>query len=207
LNAFAHANERFSSIVSLYQNSLKVKEKEVLMVNYISGNDLDNTLTGTGDRDRLYGFNGNDTLIGYGGHDALFGGNGSDNLVGGDGIDWLQGATGASAANDRDVLDGGRDRWTDYFVIGNQTSPYYLGSGYATLRNFNPIDDYIVIADNVALSQLRLSLEQISGSGAADTVIRMNGNVVGIVEDVNITGYSLRHNFIQSNQVNQSTWT
>ena len=37
-----------------------------------------------------------------------------DTLLGGEGTDWLQGATGASAANDRDVLDGGRDTARDY---------------------------------------------------------------------------------------------
>nr|RNJ65253.1 MAG: calcium-binding protein [Leptolyngbya sp. IPPAS B-1204] len=177
------------------------------MVNYITGNDSNNVLNGTNNRDRLYGYGGSDSLIGYGGNDALFGGSGSDFLLGGDGIDWLQGGTGSSSTNDRDILDGGRDTWTDYYVLGNQTSSYYTGSGYATLRNFNPAYDYIVVADNFSTARITLSLGQISGSSAADTLIRMNGDLVGVVEDVNIANMSLSVNFIRSNRVNQAIWT
>lgn len=177
------------------------------MVYYISGNDSNNTLNGTNDRDRLYGYGGSDTLIGNGGHDALFGGSGSDSLVGGDGTDWLQGGTGSSSASDRDILDGGRDGWTDYYALGNQTSSYYTGSGHATLRNYNSSYDYIVVADNVSFSQISLSLGYMSGSGAADTLIKLNGELIGVVEDVNIANQAIDYNFVRSNQVDQATWT
>jgi Ca2+-binding RTX toxin-like protein len=176
------------------------------MVNYISGNDSNNTINGTNNRDRLYGFGGNDTLIGNGGNDALFAGSGNDTLLGGDGTDWLQGGTGSSSANDFDTLDGGRDSSMDYYVLGNQTSSYYTGAGHATLRNFNSSRDYIVVADNVSNSQIRLSLGNLSGSGAADTLIRINGELVGVVEDVNITNLPVSFNFLRSNQVNQNIW-
>ena len=172
------------------------------MTNYFSGNDFANILNGTNDRDRLYGYGGNDTLIGNSGHDALFGGNGSDTLLGGDGTDWLQGGTGASSTEDRDVLDGGQDSCMDYYVLGNQTSSYYAGSGYATLRNYNPTYDRIVVADNFSTSRISLSLGQVSGTGAADTLIRLNGDLVGVVEDVNVTGLSLSNILVRSNQVN-----
>ena len=177
------------------------------MVNYISGNDSTNTLNGTSDRDRLYGYGGNDTLMGNGGHDALFGGSGNDILLGGDGMDWLQGGTGSSSADDRDILDGSQDSWTDYYVLGNQMSSYYTGSGYATLRNYDPTYDYIVVADNFSTSRISLSLGQVSGGSAADTLIKLNGDLVGVVEDVNIVNLPLSNNFIRSNQVAQSTWT
>jgi Ca2+-binding RTX toxin-like protein len=195
------------TIASMQPTSRNPFNQGKTMIDYIPGNDSDNTLRGTNGRDRLYGFSGNDTLISYDSDDALFGGDGSDTLLGVSGTDWLQGATGASAANDSDIIDGGQDQSLDYFVISNQTSSYYLGSGDATLRNFNPSNDYIVVADNASFSQISLSLGQMSGSSAADTIIRMNGELVGVVEDMNITGYSIGYNFVRSNQVNQSTWT
>lgn len=176
------------------------------MVNYISGNDSNNTINGTINRDRLYGFGGNDTLLGNNGDDALFAGSGNDLLFGGSGRDWLQGGTGSSSANDFDTLDGGIDSSTDYYVLGNQNSSYYTGAGYAILRNYNAARDFIVVADNVSNSQIRLSLGQVTGGGAADTLIRINGELVGIVEDVNIASLPLGQNFIRSNQVNQNIW-
>lgn len=175
------------------------------MVN-IPGNDGDNTLNGTNGRDRLYGYGGNDTLYGYNGNDALFGGSGHDVLVGGDGVNWLQGGTGSSSAADQDTLRGGRD--TDYYVLGNQTSSYYTGSGHAILQNYNPALDRIVIADDFSTSRITLSLGNRSGSKTtADTLIKLNGDLVGVVEDVNITNVSFSNIFVRSNRVNQATWT
>lgn len=61
----------------------------------------DDTITGSGKSDTLYGFDGNDAISGGAGHDRLFGGDGNDNLNGGDGHDHLWGGAGD------DVLNGG----------------------------------------------------------------------------------------------------
>ncbi len=174
------------------------------MVNYISGNDANNTLNGTSTRDRLYGYGGNDTLCGYSSDDALFGGSGNDTLVGGFGTDWLQGGTGSSSANDVDILNGEQDNSTDYYVLGNQTSSYYTGSGYAILRNFNAALDRIVIADDFSTARITVGIAQRTGNTAVpDTVIRLNGDVVGVIEDASVTSLPL----IRSNRVNQAIWT
>lgn len=61
---------------------------------YISGDAGDNLLSGTPDRDDIFGLAGNDTLRGLGGNDYLVGWDGDDSLVGGSGNDTLLGGTG-----------------------------------------------------------------------------------------------------------------
>ena len=54
------------------------------------GNDLDNTVTGTGKNNRLLGLAGSDTVSGLDGNDTLDGGAGNDSLLGGIGNDLYQ---------------------------------------------------------------------------------------------------------------------
>lgn len=67
----------------------------------LTGNDLNNELLGSTNRDRLYGELGDDTLEGWQGKDSLWGGDGDDSLVGGLDGDFLVGEAGD------DTLDGG----------------------------------------------------------------------------------------------------
>lgn len=67
----------------------------------LTGNDLNNELLGSANRDRLYGEGGDDTLEGGLGKDTLWGGEGHDSLVGGLEADLLLGEGGD------DILDGG----------------------------------------------------------------------------------------------------
>lgn len=60
----------------------------------IDGDDGNNTLAGTNDRDRIRGFDGDDTLKGRKGDDRLEGGDGKDNLAGGPGVDTMIGGSG-----------------------------------------------------------------------------------------------------------------
>lgn len=69
--------------------------------NALWGNDGADTLSGGGGNDRLHGGDGQDSLTGDAGRDRLFGLAGSDDLRGGSGNDILSGAGGA------DRLDGG----------------------------------------------------------------------------------------------------
>ncbi|PSB21797.1 hypothetical protein C7B76_04990, partial [filamentous cyanobacterium CCP2] len=79
----------------------------------------------TGSVNRLIrGTLGNDTLRGEAGNDVIEGYNGFDTLTGGAGA--------------------------DRFVLGNTTTPYYLGSGYALITDFSSAQgDRIEITDNI----------------------------------------------------------
>jgi len=91
---------------------------------FIRGDESDNVLVGTENRDFIFGKAGNDTISGAGGSDFLFGGLGNDTvsgegfrdfvwggpgddlLAGGEGRDWIWGGWGADTMNG----DGGNDR-------------------------------------------------------------------------------------------------
>ncbi|WP_107496286.1 calcium-binding protein [Thalassobius sp. I31.1] len=79
--------------------------EDILAQTVTEGTTGNNTLSGYGNRDNLYGLDGNDTLNGKGGDDVLIGGLGNDTLTGGAGDDFF-------------VLDAnaGTDTITDYNV-------------------------------------------------------------------------------------------
>ncbi|HVR66253.1 MAG TPA: hypothetical protein VMT98_06415 [Verrucomicrobiae bacterium] len=64
------------------------------------GNDLDNTITGTGKNNRLLGLAGSDTVSGLDGNDTLDGGTGNDSLLGGIGNDLYQVDSAADVADE-----------------------------------------------------------------------------------------------------------
>ncbi len=80
-------------------------------VNWVYGQDGDDSMKGRGGRDRLFGEEGNDTLNGGKGRDRLEGGDGNDLLQGLGGIDNLRGGKGddtMEGGDSNDVLIGGR---------------------------------------------------------------------------------------------------
>jgi Ca2+-binding RTX toxin-like protein len=86
------------------------------------GNLLDNTLTGTANKDTLIGLEGNDTLSGLDGNDILIGGDGNDTLNGGNGADLLLGGAGedtltGGAGADVFLYQGLRDHGTSNDII------------------------------------------------------------------------------------------
>jgi trimeric autotransporter adhesin len=80
-----------------------------------TGNELNNTITGHGGTNFLFGETGDDTLYGSGGFDVLNGGTGNDSLDGGDDDDDLYGESGD------DTLDGGTGNNRLYGGTGNDT--------------------------------------------------------------------------------------
>jgi uncharacterized delta-60 repeat protein len=72
----------------------------------LQGDDGDNTLTGTPDRDVIDGLDGDDTIKGLDGRDLLCGGADDDRLLGNDGKDKLFGERG------KDTLKGGKGKDT-----------------------------------------------------------------------------------------------
>jgi Ca2+-binding RTX toxin-like protein len=133
------------------------------IINGTSGND---TLTGLGGTDKLYGQNGNDTLYGEAGNDYLNGGAGND---------YLDGYAGFNSP-DFDTLEGGTG--ADTFVLGNsRQGMFYLGTGQATIADYNFRDDYIQLSGN--RNQYRLTRE------GNDTLVQTSGgDTLAVVKNV-----------------------
>ncbi len=84
-------------------------------LDFVRAGDGDDTVSGRGGADQLYGERGRDTLSGGDGDDLLLGGNGRDTLDAGAGIDTLQGGRG------NDLLLGGEGYNWMYGGAGNDT--------------------------------------------------------------------------------------
>ncbi len=100
-----------------------------------AGND---TLDGWYGSDLVKGNAGNDNLWGYYGDDILVGGSGSDKLYGEAGDDLLIGIENdisSGGTGEYDTLSGGAG--ADTFVLGDAISNFYLGSGFATITDFD----------------------------------------------------------------------
>ena len=172
----------------------------------ISGNSLSNRLEGGAGNDFIFGAAGDDVLLGGTDNDTLDGGLGNDFLDGGTGNDDLLGDTGndrllgksgndvllGEAGNDElngygftfgeiDALVGGSGQ--DRFILGDRSQTFYKdSSSFAIITDFRASDgDKIVLNGNDFYS---LSLGNISGSGALDTLIRLaSGDLVGVIQD------------------------
>ena len=154
----------------------------------ISGNSLNNRLEGGAGNDFIFGAGGNDLLIGGTGSDFIDGGTGNDTLLGNSGNDSLLGGTGNDVLNgygftfgEVDVLSGGSGQ--DRFILGDRSQTFYRdSSSFAIITDFRASDgDKIVLNGNDFYS---LSLGNISGSGALDTLIRLaSGDLVGVIQD------------------------
>jgi murein DD-endopeptidase MepM/ murein hydrolase activator NlpD len=149
----------------------------------ITGNSLNNTLTGLGGNDKLYGQDGNDTLYGEAGNDFLNGGNGND---------YLDGYASKANSPDLDTLEGGAG--ADKFVLGNANQKmFYLGSGQATINDYNFRYDYIQLSGSP--SQYRTPIRQ-----GNDMLIQTAGGdtlaVVKNVTDLSFNVTSTRRDFI-----------
>ncbi len=148
------------------------------ITNGTSGND---TMTGTAGNDKLYGQNGNDTLYGEGGNDYLNGGAGND---------YLDGYSSKPGSPDLDTLEGGAG--ADTFVLGNsRQGMFYLGTGQATIVDYNFRDDYIQLSGK--RDQYHLTRE------GNDTLVQTSGRdtlaVVKNVPDLSFNVTSSRRDF------------
>jgi Ca2+-binding RTX toxin-like protein len=154
----------------------------------ISGNSLNNRLEGGAGNDFIFGAGGNDLLIGGTGSDFIDGGTENDTLLGNSGNDTLLGGTGNDVLNgygftfgEVDTLSGGSGQ--DRFILGDRSQTFYKdSSSFAIITDFRASDgDKIVLNGNDFYS---LSLGNISGSGALDTLIRLaSGDLVGVIQD------------------------
>ncbi len=131
--------------------------------------------TGGSGNDILNGQNTNDTLIGNAGNDTLYGEAGNDYLNGGAGNDYLDGYASRNSP-DFDTLEGGAG--VDTFVLGNsRQGMFYLGTGQATIVDYNFRDDYIQLSGN--RNQYRLARE------GNDTLVQTSGgDTLAVVKNV-----------------------
>lgn len=93
----------------------------------IKNTNKDDLLTGSNDRDALFGGNGNDVIYGRQGHDKIDGGNGDDELYGDQGADELIGQNGNDllvGGSGADTMKGGRG---DDILIGESGKDTYTG--------------------------------------------------------------------------------
>jgi Ca2+-binding RTX toxin-like protein len=157
---------------------------------YLYGEAGNDKLDGQDGDDFLYGGAGRDTLFGNSQNDYLFGGNGKDSLFGGPGNDYLDGANFSAAGNgiagggESDTLIGGAG--ADTFVLGNVNNVYYLGTGHATIMDFNLAQqDKIQIKGNLT-DGYSLQVGDWNNNSVQDTGIFHNGNLIGVVRDANL---------------------
>lgn len=173
----------------------------------LGGNDY---LDGGADNDVLDGGAGNDTLYGGAGFDYLVGGPGNDRLIGGTLDDALLGRTGndilyGGSGNDRltgfgfgpnefDILTGGIEK--DTFVLGDINSVYHLVQGYATITDFSLAQTDKIQIKGLIKDGYSLGLGNWGGGKAQDTGIFYKGDLIGVVQDQNITNLNQNQVFI-----------
>lgn len=95
------------------QNTVAAGFDDLVGIESIRGSFYNDTLTGDGSANFIFGWAGDDVISGLGGNDALSGGDGNDSLSGGDGNDQFHGGNGT------DTCDGGND--TDDFASDEGT--------------------------------------------------------------------------------------
>lgn len=106
-----------------------------------TGSVFSNRIEGNEFANRLDGDQGNDMLIGSLGDDTLIGGGGNDTLDGG-----------GTAAGESDVLSGSSG--ADLFILGETGTTRYLGTGSATITDFNFFEGDIIQLNGSATYRL-----------------------------------------------------
>jgi Ca2+-binding RTX toxin-like protein len=151
----------------------------------LSGLDGPDVLYGGPGWDDLSGGSGNDKLYSNGDGGWMFGGSGNDSLTGGTAFDYLDGASdgrnGLASGTEFDTLTGGVGG--DRFVLGDFSGVYYLGNGHATITDFSLAEGDIADGYSVGLGNW-------GGAATQDTGIFFKGNLIGVVQDQNITNLS-----------------
>lgn len=161
------------------------------------GND---TFYGSFGDDALYGETGDDLLFAFGddgfassyssvtfdkgeGSDFFYSETGNDILLGEPGNEFLVGGGG------NDTLEAGVE--ADTFILGDSSSDLYQGSDYALITDFKYWQgDKLQMrgsASQYSESDLNLGV----GTGALDTGIYQNGNLVAVLQDVSGEGFIL----------------
>jgi Ca2+-binding RTX toxin-like protein len=169
----------------------------------LDGGINNDVLDGEAGNDTLYGGDGYDYLVGGLGNDYLVGGTLDDALLGGTGNDLLLGENGNDqltgygfGQNEFDTLTGGIEK--DTFVLGDikSNSVYYLGNGYATITDFSLAQTDKIQIKGLFTDGYSLGLGNWGGSNAQDTGIFYRYDLIGVVQDQNITNLNPNQVFI-----------
>ncbi|MEG4167010.1 MULTISPECIES: calcium-binding protein [unclassified Microcoleus] len=170
---------------------------------YLDGGFNNDVLDGGVGNDTLYGGVGYDYLVGGPGNDRLIGGTLDDALLGGTGNDILFGGSGKDiltgygfGQNEFDTLTGGMEK--DTFVLGDikDNSVYYLGKGYATITDFSLAQTDKIQIKGLIQDGYSLELGNWGGSNAQDTGIFYRYDLIGVVQDQNITNLNPNQVFL-----------
>jgi len=159
------------------------------------GGEGSDKLYGGTQKDLLYGGAGNDKLYGEAGDDRLYGETGNDILTGDIGKDYLNGF---GSGQEYDILTGGTEG--DTFAVGSprNNSIQYLGSGYATITDFNTVQgDKIELLDLVdSNNQYSLGAGNWQGTNALDTGVFYKGDLIGVVQDTTNVSFQKDFTFV-----------
>ena len=134
----------------------------------ITGNDLNNTISGSTKADTLWGGAGNDELLGNAGNDKIFGDEGNDTLTGGDGNDTLNGGNG------NDTLIGGAGVDVFIYESGDDVITEYEDNEKISLDG--AISGFYVEEENVIFETDNGSITVIDGVGQKITTVTKVGN-------------------------------
>ncbi len=173
----------------------------------ITGNTLNNIMTGSSGAEAMYGGAGNDKLRGGNGLDSLYGGTGNDTMIGaargdliygGDGNDVTYGGGGA------DTIYGGSG--TDYMIVsgaglllfgGSENDTFFVTGGSAIIDGGAGSDQFrgsggatIIASYQSASTGFRANLGQAgtnSGEAAGDSYVGVTGLIGGSGDD-SLTG-------------------
>ena len=152
--------------------------------------DVPDVLYGNRGNDVLLGNDQNDILLGGYGSDSLYGGSGTDELTGGAGNDYLVGYGGGTEPEfDFDYLVGGTG--ADTFVLGERFAFYSspVTDEFASILDFSRAEgDKIQVFGS-------LSDYSVEESFSGGTQINYQGNVIAVVENVNVVDFSLELDF------------
>ena len=137
------------------------------LVSEILGTAADDLLTGDGLDNRISGFFGNDTLVGRGGDDTINGNEGNDTIIGGNGNDFLFGNF------DNDSISGGAGEDSVFGGFGDDTISG--GSGIDFLNGDDGNDD---IAGGRGDDNLfgNTGDDELNGGSGNDFIIGGDGN-------------------------------
>jgi Ca2+-binding RTX toxin-like protein len=126
------------------------------------GSDGDDTLTGDGEDNIIYGGKGADTIKGMGGRDTLYGNEGDDELTGGAGVDTIYGGTGTDTV----FYTGATAHATGYTMSGVTYTGVIvnLGSGLVKGADAETTDGGVTVFERL------YDVENVTGSGHDDHI-------------------------------------
>ncbi len=157
----------------------------------LTGNELDNILSGGSGANILSGLDGNDQISGGGGNDTLYGGSGNDILNGGAGADIMDGGAGddiLTVDNIGDVAIGGtgRDQIISYidYVLASDVEDLTLAGTVAISGTGNAFANRITgnSADNILSGGAGNDI--LDGGAGADQMSGGDGNDIIIVDNI-----------------------